>query len=238
MNKKTFAATMTLLSLLAAAAGHAQDEGPWGGKASLGYLSTTGNSETLNVSAAAELEYASGKWDHLAQVSAVGAQQDDETTAEAYLAAWKTEYSFSEFNYAFGRVRWQKDKFSGYDQQMSETVGYGRRILHSDRHTLNGEAGVGLRQSDLRDGTSEDETILRGSLDYTLKLSENAEFGQDFLVESGAENTFMESVTELKASLIGELALKASYTIRRNTSVPVGSEKTDTFTAISLEYEF
>jgi len=238
MKNKTLVSTLSLLALLVAAPGHAQDEGPWGGKASLGYLSTTGNSETLNVSAAAELEYQSGKWDHLAQVSAVGAQQEDETTAEAYLAAWKSEYSFSEFNYAFGRVRWQKDKFSGYDQQMSETVGYGRRILHSDRHTLNGEAGIGLRQSDLRDGSSENETILRGSLDYTLKLSENAEFGQDFLVESGSENTFMESVTELKASLIGELALKASYTIRRNTTVPAGSEKTDTFTAIALEYEF
>lgn len=238
MTNKTLVAPLIVLALIAAVPGHAQDEGPWNGKASLGYLSTSGNSESLNVSAAAELEYVSGRWDHLAEVSAVGAQQDEQTTAEAYLAAWKSKYAFTENNYLFGRVRWQKDKFSGYDQQMSETVGYGRRILHSDRQVLNGEAGIGLRQSDLRDGSSENETILRGSLDYTLQLSENAEFAQDFLIESGSDNTFMESVTAVKASLVGELALKASYTIRRNTSVPVGSEKTDAFTAISLEYEF
>jgi putative salt-induced outer membrane protein len=57
-------------------------------------------------------------------------------------------------------------------------------------------------------------------------------------VESGSENTFIESVSEVKATLIGELALVASYTIRRNTTVPAGSEKTDTFTALSLEYAF
>lgn len=238
MTNRTLVAPLIVLALVVAGPGHAQDEGPWSGKASLGYLSTSGNSESLNVSAAAELQYVSGRWDHLAEVSAVGAQQEEQTTAEAYLAAWKSKYSFTENNYLFGRVRWQKDKFSGYDQQMSETVGYGRRILHSDRQLLNGEAGIGLRQSDLRDGTSENEMILRGSLDYTLQLSENAEFTQDFLVESGSDNTFMESVTAVTASLVGELALKASYTIRRNTSVPVGSEKTDTFTAISLEYEF
>lgn len=236
--KKLLTGTLVAATLLGATAAPAQDEGPWSGKASLGYLSTSGNSESLNVSTAAQVGYVSGRWEHLAEASAVGAQQDEQTTAEAYLAAWKSTYSLTDRDYVFGRLRWQKDKFSGYDQQMSETVGYGRRILDDERHVLNGEVGIGLRQSDLRDGTSEDETILRGLLDYTLKLSENAEFGQDFLVESGSDNTFMESVTELSASLVGALSLKASYTVRRNTSVPPGSEKTDTFTAIALEYAF
>ena len=29
-----------------------------------------------------------------------------------------------------------------------------------------------------------------------------------------------------------------SYTIRNNSDVPVGTEKTDTFTAVALEYTF
>ncbi len=231
-------ATFFALAFVGAAAVQAQDEGPWSGKASLGYLSTSGNSESLNVSASTEVGYTTGRWKHTAEASAVGAQQEEETTAEAYLAAWKSQYAFTEKDYAFARVRWQKDKFSGYDQQMSETVGYGREVLNTDRQVLDLEVGLGLRQSDLRDGTSEDDTILRGFADYTFNLSENAEFGQSLLVESGSDNTFWESVTELKASLIGELALKASYTIRRNSTVPAGSEKTDTFTAIALEYEF
>jgi putative salt-induced outer membrane protein YdiY len=36
----------------------------------------------------------------------------------------------------------------------------------------------------------------------------------------------------------GNLALVASYVIKSNSDVPVGIEKTDRYTAISLEYGF
>jgi putative salt-induced outer membrane protein len=59
-----------------------------------------------------------------------------------------------------------------------------------------------------------------------------------FRLEVGGDNTFSESVTSITARLIGALNLVASYTIRNNSDVPVGTEKTDTRTAISLEYAF
>jgi putative salt-induced outer membrane protein len=69
-------------------------------------------------------------------------------------------------------------------------------------------------------------------------LSETATFTQDLAVESGSTNTYMESKTALSARLVRNLALVASYTIKSNSEVPVGTEKTDTFTALSLEYAF
>ena len=45
-------------------------------------------------------------------------------------------------------------------------------------------------------------------------------------------------VQELTARLVGALNLVASYTIRNNSDVPIGTEKTDTRSAISLEYAF
>jgi putative salt-induced outer membrane protein len=45
-------------------------------------------------------------------------------------------------------------------------------------------------------------------------------------------------VSAIKTGLIGALALVASYTVKNNSDVPPGSEKTDTFTALSLEYAF
>lgn len=216
----------------------AQDEGPWEGKVSLGYLSSTGNSENLSVNASAEVAYTSGNWQHIATATAIGAQEDKETTSESYMATWKSEYNLSEDSYVYGRLRWHKDKFSGYDQQITETFGYGRRLLQTDTQLLKAEVGIGLRQSDLRDGTAEDETILRGALDYEWQFSETAEFSQDVNVESGSENTFIESVSAVKAKLVGDLALALTYTVHHNTEVPAGSEKTDTFTAISLEYSF
>ncbi len=237
MNSRIMVAVMAALLTVPALA---QDEetSPWVGKASLGYLATTGNSESTSVNASTEISYESGKWKHTADAIALGSKDDVDTTAEAYQLGWKTDYSIREFDYLFGEVRWQKDKFSGYDQQLSESVGYGRRVLNNDKHMLNVEVGVGAKQSDLRDGTSQNETILLGGLDYTWQLSETASFGQDVRIEAGDENTYLESVSALNAKVFENLALVLSYTVRNNSDVPVGSEKTDTFTAISLEYAF
>ena len=144
----------------------------------------------------------------------------------------------SEASFLFGRLNWRNDRFSGYDTQFSQTVGYGRRLIDKEAHKLNAEIGAGARQSDLADGTSENETILRGDLKYTWLLSENSEFRQNFVVESGSANTYVESVTALSAKLLGNLALVASYTVKNNSDVPPLTEKTDTYTALSLEYIF
>ncbi len=213
-------------------------ESPWAGKATLGYLATSGNTENSSLNSAFEISYTSGDWQHLFDVSAINSSEDNATTAEAYAAGWKSERNLSEVNFLFGRLSLRKDRFSGYDTQFSQTVGYGRRIMDNEKHSLNGEIGAGARQSDLADGTNENETILSGALHYTWAISETAELRQDLLVEAGSENTYLESVTALSARLIGKLALVASYRIQNNSEVPAGTEKTDTFTALSFEYAF
>jgi len=175
---------------------------------------------------------------HVFDAAAIFATEDSATTAEAYAVGWKSERKLSETNFLYGRLDWRKDRFSGYDQQFAQTVGYGRHLIKNDRHSLNGEVGAGARQSDLADGSSENETIFTGGLYYKWTLSETSTFTQDLLVESGAKNTYLESKTALSARLVGNLALVASYTIKNNSEVPAGTEKTDTFTALSLEYTF
>ena len=224
-------------TLVLSVAANAKEEG-WSGKVNLGYLATSGNTENSSLNSAFGLEYDSEKWEHLFHMAAIRASENDETTAQAFEASWKSEYSVADDNYVFGRVKWSKDKFSGYDQQVSETVGYGRRILDTDVHQLSAELGIGAAQSDLRDGTSEDDFIGRAAANYKWVLNSTAEFQQDLSVESGADNTYMESVSAIKTTLIGSLSLVASYTIKSNSQVPEGTAKTDTFTALSLEYRF
>ena len=212
--------------------------GPWSGKATLGYLATSGNTENSSLNSGFEVGYASGKWVHLLKMLAINSSESERTTAESYEAAWKTEYNFNENNFMFGRANWRKDRFSGYKTQMSQTAGYGRRIFDTGAHTLNVEVGAGARQSELQDGMSEDDLIFRGGLDYKWMFSETADFSQVFVVEAGDINTYIESVSALRARLVGTLALVASYTVKNNSDVPIGTEKTDTFTALSLEYGF
>jgi putative salt-induced outer membrane protein len=237
---------ITLLALaIPAQAAEEEDQSPWAGKALLGYLATSGNTDNSNLNSAFEISYTRDVWMHMFKASAIHATAPDEngdeaTTAEAYVAGWKSERRLSEHNYLFGQLDWRKDRFSGYDTQFSQTLGYGRRLIDREKHQLNAEIGAGARQSKLADadGTEESETVIRAGLDYNFKISDTAAFAQILTVESGNENTYTESVTKLSAALVGNLALVASYTIKHNSDVPPLIENTDRFTALSLEYTF
>jgi putative salt-induced outer membrane protein len=229
-----FAALIAPISLMA----QDQPESPWSGKAKLGYLATSGNTENSTLNTGFEVGYKSGKWDHLFNAAAINASENKVTTAEAYDANWKSERNFTDHDFMFGRLSWRKDRFGGFDTQFSQTVGYGRRLIDIDKHKLNAEIGVGARQSKLQDGTTDNETIFRGGMYYKWHLSETSLFSQDLTIEAGDKNTYLESVTALSARLVGNLALVASYTIKNNSDVPPLTEKTDTYTALSLEYTF
>ena len=214
------------------------DTSPWSGAVSFGYLATSGNTENSNFNGSFEVGYATGKWDHFLDAYAINASENNVNTADAYGAGWKSEWNMSESAFLFGRLSYRNDRFSGYRTQFSQSAGYGRRFINTAAHTLSAEAGAGARQSERADGVDENDFILDAALNYKWTFSETANFTQDFGIEYGENNTYLESVSAVTAQLIGQLALVASYTIRNNSDVPVGSEKTDTFSAISLKYVF
>lgn len=238
LRKCLIAAIVLMSSTVVVAQEEAEEESPWTGAVSLGYLSTSGNTETTSYNTKVNVGYEQDRWKHAFAAAANGAIESQDTTAEAYKAGWKSEYTFSSHNFLFGTVDWRKDRFSGVDQQITESVGYGRRMIETEKHLLSVGIGVGYRQADLADGTSESGAIARGSIDYNWIFSETAGFDQNIVVESGSDNTYIESISAVRARLVGDLALVFSYTVKHNTDVPVGSEKTDTFTAISIEYAF
>lgn len=213
-------------------------ESPWSGKATLGYLATSGNTENTTLNTGFEIGYTAGQWAHLFDAAAINASENEITTAEAYDVGWKSERNLSDKDFLFGRLSWRKDRFGGFDTQFSQTLGYGRRLIDRDKHELNAEVGAGARQSKQQDGIKEDETVFRAGMYYKWLFSETAEFRQDVTAEGGDENTYFESVSAISAKLLGDLALVASYTVKHNTDVPPLTEKTDTYTALSLEYAF
>lgn len=212
---------------------------PFVGNVALGYLATSGNTDSTNFNAALKVNWdLDGPWEHEWTALAIEARTDVETTAEAQSAGYKAQRNFGEMSYIFFSGDWRQDRFSGYDRQVTEAVGYGNRLIDTDRHMLSLEAGAGAKQSDLITGEELDEAIVRGGLDYLMRISETSEFSQKLLIEQGEDNRYTESTTALKTRIAGNLAVVLSYVIKNNSDVPVGIEKTDRFTAISLEYGF
>jgi putative salt-induced outer membrane protein len=212
---------------------------PFIGSASLGYLATSGNTESTNGNASFKATWdLMGPWRHDWTALAITARTNDVTTAESYTAGYKGQRDFSETSYLFFSGDWRQDEFAGYEQQVSEAVGYGRRVIDSERHMLALEGGGGAKQTDLITGESLDEAIVRGALDYLFTISDTSEFSQKLLIEQGDENRYTESTSSLKTRIVGNVALVLSYVIKSNSDVPIAIENTDRFTSISLEYAF
>jgi putative salt-induced outer membrane protein len=232
-----YAAVLCFVS--GAALAQAPPADPFVGDVALGYLATSGNTESKNANAAMEVTWdLDGPWKHDWTARAINARTDGITTAESYTAGYKAQRAFSETSYLFFSGDWRQDVFSGYDNQLSEAIGYGRRVIDTERQMLALEGGGGAKQSELVTGETLDEAIVRGALDYVLHISETSEFNQKLLLEQGDDNRYTESTSALKARIAGNIALVLSVVIKSNSDVPVGIENTDRFTSIALEYAF
>jgi len=212
---------------------------PVQGEATLGYQSTKGNTDTESASATFGLLWTLTQWSHKFDLAANSASADSLKTAEAYLAKYKGKRQFDDSkSYLFTALDWSHDRFSAYEEQLSESAGYGRVLLARGKSTLNGEIGAGYKESTRSDQVNENEGILRLALDYELKFTDKTGFKQSLVVESGSSNTSTEAISALRANLIGKVGLVISFRIKNNSNVPAGTVATDRFTSIALAYAF
>jgi putative salt-induced outer membrane protein len=241
------AAVVIAQASIGASAQDAGAEGPWSGSVAGGYLATTGNAEASAANLRADVAYTAGKWTHSAFATANLASQKKDSTAEAYTAGLKTRFNFAERFYAFGSVDWIGDRFSAYEYQVFEAAGLGWHAIVPPKHRLDLEVGPGFRQTKLRDvdttplvdeSESQTDAIGLARLEYEWTISETASFLQKGSAIVGSDNTFYESISQLKAGLVGNISLVLGYIVRHNTDVAPGFQKTDTQTTVSLEYAF
>jgi len=211
----------------------------WSGKGELGFVMSSGNSDTQSLNAVLEFVYNSEKWRHTLSGAALNSENDGDKTANRYGLGAQSDYKLSEKSYVFGALRYEKDDFSAYDDQTTATLGYGRILLDNDTHKLKMEAGVGYREASLSStGETEKGAVARGVLDWAWQLTPSTSLSERFLVESGSDNTFLQNDLGLSVAINSRLAVKLGYQVRHNTDVPSGVDKTDTLTSANLVYNF
>ena len=237
-----FRQAMVLLAVFPGIASAAVE--PWSGELTAGYLSTSGNSDSKSTNAKAEFVYTATKWRNTFTTSAIQSAQNGVANAERYAAGDKGDFNFTERDYAFLAVEFEKDLFGPVRERTSETAGYGRKLLTGPEHLLEAELGAGARQTETQitalqtTAVKADDVIGRARVAYRWNFTEASAFHETVKVESGKSNTFLESISELKLSLVGKLFGVASYTLRQNTDVPPGTSKTDSITTFSLAWSF
>jgi putative salt-induced outer membrane protein len=246
MKKFHFVMLAGLLAVSGSAAGAAEEEvkSPWKSSIELGFISTTGNTETQTISAKANVVYEVEKWRHTGHAEGFGTQTDDDNTgetivsAERYELSGKSDYKFTELDYIYGIVKLQKDRFSGFEYEHIVSFGYGRKAIKQDNMELDLEIGPGLRLFKVDNGASDEEALLRLSANYWWQISDNSKFTQELTSDVGEDITSTKSITGIQANINSTLALKFTYTLRHKSSVPADTEKKDTETGVTLVYNF
>lgn len=220
-----------------------EEKSPWKASVELGFVKTTGNTETSTTSFKADGSYEVEKWRHTGHAEAFGQESEDENgdsvvSAERYELSGKSDYKFTELDYAYGLVKLQKDRFSGFEYDHIVSAGYGRKIIKREDMELDLEIGPGMRFFKVDNGESDDEGVLRLSGKYWWDITDTSKFTQELTSEIGEEITSSKSVTGIQANINSALALKFTYTIRHKSKVPADTEKKDTETAVTLVYNF
>ena len=220
---------------------------PFGGEGEIGMMITSGNSDTASANGKIGITYETERLINTLDFQGLYTSEKtegedgvkrDKASAQKHEGAVKAGYKFTENDYAFIRGAYLNDRFSGYHYQNTVTAGYGRKLIATERVNLSIELGPGYRYEKIRTGGSEEDAIFRASGLFSLKLTEGTSFEQDLSVETGDDKTITRSVSAIRAQIIGALAMKLSYTIDRQSKVPVGTEKTNTETALALVYGF
>lgn len=233
-------ATLLGLALFTAPAPAAEEPvtGPWSGKLGFGLLRISGNTDSESLNADVGLNWDGQRWHHQWKGRALGKKEAGSTTAEAYKLSYDVKYDFRSRAYLFGLIDYNRDRFGSYAQQIFEALGVGWRLLETARHRLQAEAGAGATQNELLDGARQDRFNARASADYRWTLSDNASFSQSLAVNWSADNIYTEAVSELRAGLVGKLGMSLSFTVKNNSAVLPGTERTDTWTALNIDYAF
>ena len=88
----------------------------------------------------------------------------------------------------------------------------------------------------IEEGESDSEAVFRGTLDFQHQLTPNTSVIDKFIVEAGADNTYLQNDLSLQVKMTDVLALAVGYSVKHNTDPPVGFEETDTLTTVNLVY--
>jgi len=212
---------------------------PWKGSVALGYLSTTGNTNSTSANFKAGLDWHVAPWQNLFGAQAIFAKSNGVSSAESYQAGDQLNYDFTERDYVFGSFNYLNDHFASVVERYSETVGRGRHVLKTPTQKLDLQVGIGAnqqREAGQQDLNYQAVGVFDGT--YVWTISHNSEFKQTLHVEAGRLNTYINPVSQLKLTIVGNLYASLDYEVRYNTSAPPSTVHTDTITSVNIGYSF
>ncbi|MAW79470.1 MAG: hypothetical protein CMI63_04480 [Parvularcula sp.] len=212
---------------------------PWKGKISASAVMSSGNSENAAVGVLVDAARTAGDFKHNIKAYFDYGESDNVTSQKRWGAAYKLDYNFGERTYAYGRLAYDEDDFSGFDYRLFAGAGLGHYFAKSDEFSWKIEGGPGYRYSPIDDTRELDNQFaLYAASELDWLIREGVTFEQDFNTTWTSPTTSFQSITALTTEVWDGVSTGISFEYRYETDPPLGREKTDTIARASLIYGF
>jgi putative salt-induced outer membrane protein len=229
-----------------APAAHAQ----WTGKAELGILSATGNTESKAANTKLDLIHEGSKWRNTVGFAALYSEGEEFSTAQRYEAKYQADLKITDHFSWFGSLRGEQDRFSAFAYQATVSTGASYQFIDSPTTQLDASLGAGYRRSQPQEliksdagevidrikGEPDSEPVVTLSSNYQHSFTETTKLTNKFLAESGSDNTAVQNDIALSVNMTQSFALAVGFGVRYNSNPPPLAETTDTLTTVNLVY--
>jgi putative salt-induced outer membrane protein len=210
----------------------------WTGRAEVGGFLTTGNSDTKGFTGVVRLTREGLRWRHKFAGRIDYQESLGILARERYLASYEPNYKIHDRAYIYGAAQYESDRFLGYSDRVSASLGAGYNAIKSPAVKLDVELGPAYRHTAFTDDTIESNIAARGSLDFAWRLSPGLSLSQGASAYVQQDNSTVSGTTALNAKLLGPLSAQLSYSVQYESMPPAGSVSTDTTGRASLVYSF
>ena len=210
----------------------------WTGKGQLGVVVSSGNSTAKSGSLKLAATNIAGPWTHKFNFAAVYSSDADDTTAQRWEAQEQSNYALDTDDFVFGGLRYENDRFSGFDHQSTLSAGLGHLFFRTDVNQLSAQLGTGYKSAQTRNPKLTESSIAGiASIDYRHAFSSSTSLLDKATVEYAQDNTFLQNEVAVEVKMTSKLALAVAFQVRHNTSPPAAFNKTDTLTTVNVVYE-
>ena len=230
----------------------------WSGDSELGLVKTSGNSNSESLKARQSLVFDARPWRNTLKMEATNVSSEttdattgakvEQRTSEKYYASEQIDYFFTDRSYSFLRATFDKNRFSGFDSQVTTLLGYGRTLLDNDAIDMKMEVGFGQSRDridacsalpcDPDAGEAHRSGLAYLSEELEWHLTEHSGLGQSLSVEETRDDRKSRFLLFLKSQLFNSLAMKVAYSLKHSDEVPTGQRHKDEELTASLVYSF
>lgn len=236
-------ATLSLL-VAAAAPAFAQDAPPleWTGEGAFNAGVTTGNTETTDLGIGLKLKHQGDNWVQYGELAADYGETDNIETKNRIFAAGQVDRIFDDRLSGYGRLTWERDEFSGFDNRYFAGFGAAWKAINGDATKWTLEGGPGYKIDEVRAtlttaASTEESVGVRAGSKFEHKFNDAVSLSNNTEVVYSEASTQVSNIVALTANLWGNLSARVSLDVRHDTDPLPGFESTDTATRFSLVYK-